>query len=179
MQKSSLVLAVTSLIAGVAAWAAPHEESFQLPKHGVVQLDVPEGWVSELDQPPGEVPPTIYLRPKTGKPFEVMITPFWRKGEDTTVYESALRDQTEEVAAKAQPGAVEKQLTLKELSGIGGRGYYFSATDRAPKPGEYKYMTQGMLKLGNLALAFTVLSNDAESDVVATALQLLSTAEHK
>jgi hypothetical protein len=179
MHKVAQVLLVTSLITGNTAWAAPHPESFQLPKHGELQLAVPEGWVSKLNQPPGEVPPTISIGTKAGQPFEVKITPFWRKGEDGRVYESALREQTEAAAAEAQPQAVEKKLTLKEITGTEGRGYYFTATDRAPKPGEYKYMAQGMLKLGNLALAFTVLSNDGQADLLATALQLLSTAEHK
>ena len=179
MHRSALVLVVASMVAGASAWAAPHPESFQLPNHGEVQLSVPEGWVSKLSQPPGEVPPTISLSSTTGQPFEVMITPFWRTGEDGTVYESALREQTEAAAAKAQRQAVEKKLTLKEFSGTDGRGYYFTATDRAPKPGEYKHMAQGMLRLGNVALAFTVLSNDGQGDTVANALQVLSTAERK
>jgi hypothetical protein len=29
---------------------------------------------------------------------------------------------------------------LQELKGTEGRGIYFSATDRAPDPGEYKYL---------------------------------------
>jgi predicted secreted Zn-dependent protease len=108
-----------------------------------------------------------------------MITPFWRKGEDGTIYESALREQTDAAAAKAQSQAVEEKLTLKEISGTDGRGYYFTATDRAPKPGEYKYILQGMLRLGNIVLAFTVLSNDGQANVVADAMQLLITATHK
>ncbi len=179
MRKSTLVLLISSLATCASAWAAPHAETFQVPKRGELQLSVPEGWVSELTQPPGEVPPTISLKPKVGQPFEVMITPYWRKGDDVTVYESALREQTESAAAQAQSQAVEKTLTLKDLTGTGGHGYYFTATDRAPKPGEYKYMAQGMLKLGNLGLAFTVLANDGQADVLAEALRLLSTAEHK
>jgi hypothetical protein len=179
MQRSIVVVIVSSLFASVPILAAPHAETFQVPKRGEVQLSVPDGWVSELSQPPGEVPPTISLKPKVGQPFEVMITPYWRRGDDTTVYESALREQTEAAAADAQSQAVEKALTLKELSGTEGHGYYFTATDRAPKPGEYKYMAQGMLKLGNLGLAFTVLTNDGQADVLAAALQVLSTAEHK
>jgi hypothetical protein len=178
MQSSSRALLVTALLVS-SAWAAPHMESFQVPKHGEVQLSVPDGWVSKFNQPPGEVPPTISLRPKSGQPFEVMITPYWRRGDDSTVYESALREQTEAAAAEAQSQAVEKKLTLKEISGTDGHGYYFTATDRAPKPGEYKYMSQGMLKLGSIGLAFTVLTNEGQTDVVESTLRVLSTAEHR
>jgi len=179
MRKLVLGLVGLSLIVGTALSAAPHVESFQLPGHGEVRLSVPERWVSRFTQPPGEVPPTITFAPKDGESFEVLITPVWRSGEDGTVYESGLRKQTEQAAAEAQSQAVEKTLALKEISGTDGHGYYFTATDRAPKPGEYKYMAQGMLKLGTLALAFTVLSNDGQAEVVGDALQLLSTATRK
>jgi hypothetical protein len=179
MGKSVLVFIVIALIAGTAAQATPRTESFRVPKRGEVQLSVPEGWASDLSQPRGEVPPTISLKPKAGQPFEVVIRPFWRRGEDSTVYESALREQTEAEAAEAQSQAVESKLTVTEFSGTEGRGYYFTATDRSPKPGEYKYMAKGMLKLGTLTLAFIILTNDGQADVVADALQLLSTATHK
>jgi hypothetical protein len=46
------------------------------------------------------------------------------------------------------------------MRGESGMGYYFSATDRAPKPGEFKYLTQGILHIGELVASFTILSND-------------------
>jgi hypothetical protein len=179
MEKPSLLVLVTSLVVAFVTWDMARAESFPIPKHGEVQLAVPEGWIGRISQPPGEYPPTINIKPKTGEPFEILITAIWRLGTDNTIYESALREQTEAAASKAQSQATEKKLVLKEISGTNGRGYYFVATDQAPKPGEYKYLTQGMLKIGNVALAFTILTNDGQADVVSSALEVLSTAQRR
>jgi len=41
-------------------------------------------------------------------------------------------------AQSALSQAVEKSLPVQELRGGNAQGSYFSATDRAPKPGEFK-----------------------------------------
>ena len=74
--------------------------------------------------------------------------------------------------------AVEETLKIVELKGSSGRGYYFSATDKAPKPGEYKFMTQGILLVGELTVTFTILTNDNQKDTVNDALTMLRTATH-
>lgn len=175
MLRLALLMIVTTQIAFTAA-AASRIEAFAVPQRGNVNLEVPNDWVGALSQPGGDRPPTISLRPTIGPPFDVEITVFWRKGDDSTIYESALREQTESAAAEAQPQAVESQLTIREFTGAGGRGYYFAATDKAPKPGEYKHLTQGMLKLEDVVLAFTILTNDGQEQVVDDALKMLATA---
>jgi hypothetical protein len=57
--------------------------------------------------------------------------------------------------------AVEKAVTIQELRGKQTVGYYYSLTDRAPPPGEYKYITQGELLVGELLTTFTILHQDA------------------
>ena len=64
-------------------------------------------------------------------------------------------------------------LIVKELSGPACHGYYFSATDKAPKSGEYAYMTQGIARTGDILIAFTVLTNDGQEAVVKAALDML------
>ena len=49
---------------------------------------------------------------------------------------------------------------------------------KAPKPGEYKYMTQGMLVVRELAVSFTILTNDGQQQVVQDALTMLKSATH-
>jgi hypothetical protein len=51
-------------------------------------------------------------------------------------------------------------------------------TDHAPKPGEYKHMTQGILPVGILMLPFTVYTNDGQQDIVTEALTMLKSAIH-
>ena len=70
----------------------------------------------------------------------------------------------------------ESFLPLEELSGAKGPGYYFSATDKAPKPEEFAYLTQGMLLVGELAVTFSVLTNDGQEKVRDAALDMLKRA---
>jgi hypothetical protein len=84
-----------------------------------------------------------------------------------------------ELAHEATSQSVERVLPIQEIKGVDGRGFYFAATDRAPKPGEYKYLTQGMIRVGEIALAFTILTNDGEESVVQAALKILRTAAHR
>ena len=60
-----------------------------------------------------------------------------------------------------------------DLGASGKTGYYFSATDRAPEPGGYKYLTQGVLGMHELRVAFTVLANGQSQEPTAQALELL------
>jgi hypothetical protein len=55
-------------------------------------------------------------------------------------------------------------------------GYYFSITDKAPNPGEYRYMNRGVIGVGNLLLNATILHRVKESESVKDALSLLREA---
>ena len=59
-----------------------------------------------------------------------------------------------------QPLAVEKKLEPRAFSNGGVRGQIVCATDRAPKPEEYKYVCQGIATNDVVALVFTVLYNE-------------------
>ena len=90
-----------------------------------------------------------------------------------------MRAEVQQTAQQAQSQAVEAHIEVKELMGTSAKGYYFFATDRAPKPGEYKYMTQGILPVGELVVTFTVLTNDGQMPVVEAALEMLRRAVHR
>lgn len=90
-----------------------------------------------------------------------------------------MKSSVERAADGASQQAVEKTIPIRELKGSSGKGYYFSATDKAPKPDEFKYLTQGMLGVGDLAVTFTILTNDGQDAVVKEALSMLSSAAHK
>jgi hypothetical protein len=66
-----------------------------------------------------------------------------------------------------------------EFQGRSGPGFYFSATDRAPKPGEYKFLTQGIVRVGELSVTFTILTNDGQEAVVKQALEALKGASQQ
>jgi hypothetical protein len=80
--------------------------------------------------------------------------------------DDAVRQEVKAAADRVGPDSAEKTLTLLQLRGAETRGYYFKATDPAPKPGEYKFMYQGVIAVGpSLFVTFTVLYNGgAEKD---------------
>jgi hypothetical protein len=162
----------------VASAGSPH--SYDLPDHGALTLLVPDGWVSELKQPPNRLPPTIGLKPRSGTPFEVLVTAAWPMGPTSKIPDEAtLRSEVAAAAKAAASQSVEGVLPVQEIQGAHGGGFYFAATDRAPNPGEYKYLTQGVFRIGEISLAFTVLTNDGQEAVVRSALEMLRTAEHR
>jgi hypothetical protein len=167
-----------AIIVLVACWpgiAAAAPQSFLMPGHGSLLLNVPEGWKSSLSQPEGGLPPTIGLGAQGGAPFVVLITAVWSPGGG--VPDDAKIKSTAAIAAKsAESQSVEGSLPLQNLVGASGRGYYFRATDRAPKPGEWKYLTQGMIRTGGIALTFTILTNDGQAAIEKSALEMVRLA---
>ena len=70
---------------------------------------------------------------------------------------------------------------MGESKGKTGLGYYFSITDEAPsiKAGEYRYMTQGGIPVGNLLVMFTIFSNEKDSVDVPIAREIIANATQK
>ena len=52
-------------------------------------------------------------------------------------------------------------------------------TNSAPKPGEFKYLTQGIAHVGDINLAFTILTNDGQETVVTDALDMIRRASQR
>ena len=182
MHAVSIRLVVVSFLVtwgfAVASVVSPH--LFELPDHGALALLVPDDWTGQLKQPPNRLPPTITLKPRSGTPFEVQITAVWSNSPASKLPdETAIRSEVAGAAKGAAPQSVEGDLPLQEIRGVNGRGYYFVATDRAPNPGEYKYLTQGIIRVGEISLAFTVLTNDGQKAAVQAALEMLRTAVYR
>jgi hypothetical protein len=147
---------------------------FPIPGHGELALPVPEAWTYEILKPPDDLPPTITFSPASGAPFKVVVT----AGGGAEPGEQALdtgtiRQQVESAAESATFQAIEKSIKVQELAGPALSGFYFSATDKAPKAGEYRCVTQGIARVGEIVLAFTILSNDGQEAIVRTALEML------
>ena len=90
-----------------------------------------------------------------------------------------LKVSVQHMADGAVAQAVEKKIEVKELKGLANTGYYFAATDRAPKPGEFKTMNQGAIGVGDLRVAFTILTNDGQDAIVKEALSMLAAAARR
>jgi len=179
----SVISYITSLFmvfTSIFAFAEESEiRSYQLRKNGSIQLLVPNSWHDEVRQPPGNLPPTIIFKPRTGESFQILLTPMFSLSKSMVMPElPEVKRNVEEAVEDAKRQAVENVILVQTLKSDSVAGYYFSATDKAPRPGEYKYMTQGMLRIGKLAPTFTVLSNDGVDGVVSDSFAMLKSAVH-
>jgi hypothetical protein len=71
-----------------------------------------------------------------------------------------MRHVIDSAVKEFQKSSVEKKLEPKAFSKDGTRGYTVCATDRAPKPDEFKYVCQGIATNEEVAVIFTVLYNE-------------------
>ena len=164
---------VLSLAATAAVAADGEKKSFPLPDNSKLELAIPAGWKDEAKEK------SIVLSPPEGTAFRVVVTPVARQkpgaSADTAI---RMRDSVQQAADKVKPSALEQYLPVEALSGAPGPGYYFSATDREPKPDEFKYLTQGMLLVGDAVISFAILTNDGQEKAKDQALAMLKSASH-
>jgi len=163
-----------SLATAATAIAADGEKkAFALPDNSKLELTIPAGWKDEPKEK------SVALSPRDGAPFQVVLTPLARQkpgaSADTAIQ---MRHNVQQAADKVKPSALEPYLPVEPVSGAPGPGYYFSATDREPKPGEFKYLTQGMLLVGDVVVAFSILTNDGQEKAKNEALAMLKSASH-
>jgi hypothetical protein len=176
MRTSAVTIVLFYLMSAVVAQSSP-VRSYPVEGRGVIKLSVPEGWGEQVDAA-DDASLTIELS-SPDKQTTLLITPLWSPKGDKTF------NSTEEIAAaigtaanSVQPTAVEKELVVRPIKTSAGEGRYFSATDRHPKAGEYKYMANGAVPAGELLLSFTVLSHVAPPEGFQTALQIVESAQH-
>jgi hypothetical protein len=130
-----------------------------------------------VNQPPDRSPPTIAFVPASGNSFQVLLTPTWPATKDGAPHSrEELRAAVERGAQSARSWAVESELPVIEFQGRSGPGFYFSATERAPKPGDHSFVTTGILRVDELSMPFTVTANERQALAVKQALVLLKTA---
>ncbi|HKR58661.1 MAG TPA: hypothetical protein VJS64_02920 [Pyrinomonadaceae bacterium] len=170
----TVVSAVTLALVVTPSASEPWQErTLSVADRGTLVLFSPRAWVQQTNQSP----PSIRFSNSSGQKFVVFITAQWSPTQDSS-FNSPVRLHAliEDTAAKISPQAVERTIPIDEINGTDGRGYYFSATDKAPAPDEYKYLTQGALAVDDLLLRFTVLTNETESSVVNDALNMVRSA---
>jgi len=153
------------------------ERQYPVADRGSLQMSMPSTWNEIIRQTSEQGSFTIVFRPASGEPFEVLVTPAWNpaSGAETPMIE-AIRERVGDMVKDLSGLTVEGRLKIIELQGASGRGYYFSATDKVPKPGEPKCLAQGMLSVGELAVIFTVRSNSHKDQVFKDALAMLKGA---
>ncbi len=173
------ILRISSLCAALLAGAIQvHAEELRIPiPGGALVLQVPQGWRSTKES---AAVPTVSLSPASGNAFHVTVSALVAAdGRMAQSSPEAMRGLVEASANEVKPQAVESSLPLQGFGSGDVQGQYFSATDRAPKPGEFKFMTQGALSVKGLPVAFTVLSNGDPKAAVEPTLRMLASARRQ
>jgi hypothetical protein len=172
-----LALASASMSAGAATVSPKH---YDLPDHGELLISVPDTWNARWASPKPGMPPGVWLSQQSGASFNVLITPISASSTSGVIPDDArIRAIVSSAAQHAESQSVEQSLVLETFVGQHGRGYYFFATDRAPAPGEWKYLTEGMMRIGPIVLTFTILTNDGQEPIVKAALEMLRQAAYQ
>lgn len=148
-----------------------------LPGGDELWLAIPEAWNQKFEAPDKNTPPSVWLTQRQGPTFNIFITPLTGSPMAAALTDqNKLRSVVTAISRDALAQSVEMSLPVHELSGGDVHGSYFAATDRAPKPGEWKYLTQGMVDIDGVPFAFTILTNDGQEAIAKTALELIRTA---
>jgi hypothetical protein len=174
------VLFVLLCVAGIQVQAAETaDRQYGLADQGSLRLKVPTLWNEQLEQDRDQFLAGIVFTPKSGSPFGVVLTPIWPAQKDAPNPDrEALQKLVQRAAEEVKSQTVEKTIEVVEFEGASGIGYYFSVTDRAPNAGQYKYLTQGILPVGPLTVAFTIYTNDGQQGIVTDVLTMLKSATH-
>ncbi|MCG8378769.1 MAG: hypothetical protein MI865_04750 [Proteobacteria bacterium] len=157
-------------------------EVFDIPGHGELALKVPKAWNYRYTKTDEDKPPliTFYVKDKSdGEIFQLNMSVLWDDGYQRNVTSSefiySLVKQTGEAILSQSD---ESELILSEIKGAGGKGYLFDLTDSQAGQGEYKYLTQGALSVGEVVLVFSLFSNDEESLLRDAMLKSVKSAQH-
>jgi len=157
----SLAFLCVLLVTGSAFAEEVGVRKFPVPQQGVLQLQVPKSSKDTISQPRGSTTPAILLTGGGEPASQVWLTAVSRTEPGAPLVDPAEIKRRVELSSERLKGrTVEKELVIQELKGSSAIGYYFSVTDPAPKPGEFKYMTQGIVRAGELLVVFTVFTND-------------------
>jgi len=162
----------------VSAEGPKSVRKYPIPDHGILELNVLPSWKDNIHKPQKDMFPTIIFIPAKGNDFQVLITVIWSKtGEQDFNSPVKIRTLVEQDGQNILPKAVETKLVVQQMRGVNNIGYFFSLTDKAPNPGEFRYMTRGGIAVGNLLLNATILYRVKDSESVKDALSMLREAK--
>lgn len=178
---NTLFLLALSLFATTAAAIAGQNSFKRYPLHayGEIEFTVPSGWKDEIRQPPDNLPPFIRFTAPGDKSMAMLVTLVWPDRPDIPMPDAKwMKAKLDEAKNGIRDQAVEKSIPTEKFTGSSGDGYYFTATNSSPEKDGFKYMTHGMLRIGNLLASFTILNNEGSGSLAEEGLTVLQRAVH-
>ena len=162
----------------LGAFAQDDYRSYPLAGRGSIQFKTPATWQQKTGGLRDQARGTLEFGPRDGNAFDILITPAPQARPGSPGWgPPAMKRSVEAMAQEIKLQATEKELPIREFRAADGNGFYIAATDKAPGPGGYKYLLQGMVAVGDAALMFTVLTNDGTGAIANQALGMLGSAK--
>ena len=159
-------------------------ESFTIPGHGVLTLDVPRVWNYNFTIKGSNEPPiiTFYNLNKDKDKEEIYqlnLSVLWEDGFKRNISSPEyIQSLVEKTGRQALINSDQTKLSLKKITGQDGVGYLFNLSDSGVNTDEYQFLTQGALAVGKLLLIFSLFSNDNESILQEALLKIIMSAQH-
>lgn len=169
--------ALLAVLIGSPAFAQESKNvAVPVPDHGTIKFSIPETWTGEISSPPG-LPPTVTFKIPGQRDARLLVTILWSPQNDPEFTKpEAVKAAIQRASAEIQETAVQSSLPINEVRGKSSLGYWFWATDKHPAPGEYEYMANGALPLGDVIMDFTILTHAAPPESLTTALGVVKNA---
>ena len=182
-QSLLLLLLSTPAITLAETGEAAIQRAYPVPEHGEIILNVPASWEVTYFSPGETKPPviTFYKKDKNhGELFQLNISTLWDDGFERDITKpEQIRSLVEETGINILEYSKEEELKLMPFKGTQGEGYYFVLSDKAARPGEYEYIMQGALSVGEILIVFSLFTREPDSTYQSEMLKMLRNALHK
>jgi hypothetical protein len=147
---------IFGIVAAGALAAAPEIKVLKVGAHSI-SLSWDSAWQVA---PPDNGPPPNAAQFQLADPHDMLVQISAQERPPDADVDAYMRHVIDSAVKEFQKSSVEKKLEPRAFSKDGTRGYTVCATDRAPKPDEFKYVCQGIATNDELAVIFTVLYNE-------------------
>ena len=151
---------------------------YPIPEHGIMQMQVPAEWYARYHAQSRYPYPFIIMYPHETEPqFQLSISIFWedRIGEKLVTDKAYIMDMVQDIGEGLLPGSEEDTLELIKIDGSMGQGYFFDLSDASENAGDFPFLRQGAIAVGELLMVFAFLYADKDSSDLSRLDQMLKT----
>lgn len=164
-------------VALACSQSATVSRSYRVGAVGTLEMTVPSSWQDNsrtLDKPQSVA---LSYRLPSRTDFYMKATAVWLAPEARASRETGWVKGAVEENARALVGGQNPLPTVTQISSSGGSGYYYQSPgyDRLPI-GEFTFITDGVLDLGEVIFIFTTYSNTKDLPELADALRVVESA---
>lgn len=143
-----------------SAEVALKQKEYELIGLGTLRIAMPASWQDTFSRGVqlGVSVDELDLHEADTNVFRILVSVIHQPDQKPGSFE-AMKTSMKKVAEIELASAGEKDLDMREFKEGNLEGCYFTLTDPQPKPGEYKYLTQGMAQTKGVVVTFRVVSN--------------------